>query len=433
MKIIKGFVTINAFIDQTASVAVLGELSSWSRSYSLEKGEYQFDALPNYKLVTFKTVEDTDGSNLILNNTQVGLIINVANAMMSYAQNHIRPYDPTDFENTVLASFSGQISDLQFGNYADNGSLALPEWYSFTSVNDNNAFVKIWLSDSAFQDQYDEGLIVVIPPIPVLDNFFGLYNNVVNELATNDLSVIATRIQDAKGVYPENYLRVLKFDFINTFYPSQTTPTQWSVLIYGKAPDNVDSIKDAIVQYVLENSTHTKTQWEALLPDLFKRTEFLFIPRWDKQAVPNLTVTSGIYKDMMDPLECLTFVKNMIDFYPANFIDQNTTIMSYPYKGLTLVAINGDSNIAGKQRLDALYPDYISVFPPNPDFSRMQIPTRNWVIFMELLIMTAENATVFSSVPSTLRKQVRDGLLLISGLHENVNYLVAARSNAVFN
>lgn len=433
MKVLKGFVTISQYINNTpGNTSVLGELSTWSMTYSKEKGEYKDISLPGYSLISFKNIESTTGVAEAVQQSQALQVLQVVNQSINYAISHVRPYNQSDFKNTLLAAFNARISTLNFGPFVDNGSIALPQWISWVSLEHNNSLVKIWLADEAFQNQYDEYEITVLPPLTNLDNFFGLYSTVVANLSNNTLSQLSDAIEVAKGLHPETYLRILNFDFINTANISQHHSTNWGVLVYGKAGDNIDTIKDAIIEYVLANSTHDRSAWENILPDLFKRTEFIFLPRWDKEAIPNLGNLSILYSSILDPKECLQFAKDNIAFYTDVFIDDNTTILPYDYKAISLVCVNGSSNVDGKKKLTDVFPDYIPISSTSTDFNRMQVATRNWVLLMEELLILAETATEFTSVPSPFRRIVRNDTLYISVLYNNVNFLVAARSNAFY-
>lgn len=329
-----------------------------------------------------------------------------------------------------MVAFNQRIANLQFGEFIDNGQLALPSWISWKSLANNNNEIKIWLADDAFQNQYDEYDIVVIPPLDDLDQFFFAYGNVVALLNQITPSGFNDKIQDAKTNHPETYTRYMSFDFYNVLNPNQKTSTNWGLLIYGKQGDNVDSIKDAIISYILANSTHPQSDWMVIFPDLFKRTEFIVLPRYDLMSVPNQTLLSGLYKSMMDPKECAAFAKNNIGFYSQNWIDTNTLTFPYPYKAITLVSINGDTNVAEKAKLDVLFPDYIPEPSTSPDFNRMEPYTRDWVVFLEQLLIVAETIQPYQTVPNSMRKITRDGNIFVTAMYDNVNYLVAARSNA---
>ncbi len=432
--IVKSFMTINAYVNNIpGQTSVLGELSTWSRTYSKEKGEYQYNDLNGYRLTTFKVLDQATGIESVLPDSLARQAIEMVMACINYATLHIRPYDSVDFKNTLLSSFFGQIGNLSMGEFRDNGSLALPEWLTWTSLSNNNTVMKVWLSDPAFQDQYDDYEIIVIPPVEPVDMMFNDYNLALTAINDRSSSQLSDKIELLKNGNPESYLRFRDFRFYNSLALTQHNKTLWTTLIYGKTGDNIDSIKDALTEYILENSTHTRAEWEVILPDVFKRTEFILFPRWDKISIENLGNNSSLYSSAVDPLEAIAFAKSAIDFYPAAFIETNTSVFPYTYKALSVVAVNGNTNVSGSERLFDLFPDYIPVSSTSADFNRMQEKTRDWVIFIGDLIRQAETLTSFSSVPLNMRKQSRSGILYVSAMFDNINYMVAAKSNDLFN
>lgn len=433
MNLIKGFVSINQYISNVAGiVSPLGELSTWSMTYSKERGEYKSNTVPGYSLITFKSVNDVTGIPVVVVDSQTTQILQLVAACVNYAIVNIRPYDSTDFRNTILANFATRISFLNFGNFVDNGSLALPAWISWRSVEHNNNSVKIWLSDQAFADQYDDYEIKVIPPIDTLDNFFGTFNIVSNTLDNRDLNDLSDKIATVKGNHPETYLRIHNFDFVNAVNPTQTHKSDWAVVVYGKAGDNIDAIKDAITDFILTNSTHTVQQWTLIFPDLFRRTEFVFLPRWDLVSIPNLSTQAVLYSSIVDPAECIEFAKNNISFYDDVHIADNVKLLPYDYKAISLICINGDGNIDGKKDITNIIPDYIPVPSTSTDFNRMQTSTKNWILTVDDLLILAETANENTSMPANIRKIVRDNVLFITTLHNGVNYLIAAKSNSFY-
>lgn len=434
MQVIKGFVTINQYINNVpGNLSTIGELSTWASTYSREKGEYQFNDIPDYKLITFKSVDSDTNQNLSVEATQGKQILNIVKEAVSYAQGHIRPYNGLEFLNHLVTTFFNKVTGLHMGNFVDNGDIALPEWISWTSLEHNGNEIKIWLANQAFLDQYDEYEILVIPPLTNLDELFGPYNTAVTTINSRNAAGLTDLIQNTKGSDPETFIRALEFNYINRQNVSQITTTNWTLLIYGKAGDNVDAIKDAITDYLLANSTHTTEEWITIFPDIFKRTEFVILPRWDKLSIPNLTVNAALYSSILNPAECITFAQAGAPFYAANFVANNTHIVPYDYKAISLLIVNGNDNALGKQSISEMFADYIPVPSTSLDFNRMQLATRDWMILIERLLIAAEDAGEYSTIPIDFRRIKRNGILFITALMDGVNYLVAAKSNAIYN
>jgi len=89
-------------------------------------------------------------------------------------------------------------------------------------------------------------------------------------------------------------------------------------------------------------------------------------------------------------------------------------------------------NPDGKRKITDLFPDYIPIPTSSIDFNRMQVRTRDWLILLETVLMIAETANEFTSVPTNLRRIKRGDTLYISALYNNINYLVAAKSNTFY-
>ena len=369
MLFLKGFVTISEYVNnEPGKTSLLGELSTLSRTYSREKGEYSDISKPGYRLVTFRC-NDENNVKITVPKALTEQILSLVIDCIVYAKSHIRPYDSDDFKNTILTTYYQKISDIQFGQMIDNGTLALPEWISWTSLETPDSVVKIWLSDNSFQEQYDDTEIIVIPPIDTVDNFFHQYNLAMNEVRDVTSNMLSDKINVAKDGNPETFIRLLDFDYHNVLSVDQKNKTTWSVIIYGKAGDNIDSIKDAIVEYILANSVRSRDQWEIIFPDIFKRTEFVILPRWNKVSIENLTNLSSLYSSIVDPSESIDFAKNAISFYPQDFIGQNVTVLPYDYKAVSLVVVNGMGNVEESNNLYKVIPDYIPVPSTSSDFN----------------------------------------------------------------
>ena len=430
MQTIRGAVTLNSFINNApGTIAEFFELSPFALTYSRERGEYQDAGFSGYVFHAFKAVDSTTNATYVLPSTQVTEILGVVKAVLTYMSGKSYPYDLADLRNTVQAAFSASITSFATGSLHTGTDITLPDYLTWTSTAHNNAEIKIWLRNEAFENQYSDFEIITSPPIDQLDRFFGTYGDLATELAAISVSDTIDRVQTYENGIPATVIRLYSFNFLNKNATTQSTPVVWGTLVYGRNGDNVDSIKDALVAYILANSTHSQAEWEVIFPDLFKRTEFLFCPRWDKVAIANLTAASALYSSAADPLESIEYAKAFWPEVAGSFVEANLTLLPFDYKAITLMALNGQSNLAGKTSLMSLFPDYIPVSTSSPDFNRMVIYTREWLLMMVELINFAETADEFTTIVSPMRRIIRNGKIYVSRIYDSVNYMVACRSN----
>ena len=430
MKVLKGFVTLQSLLSNVPNVvSPVGEMSLWSQTYTKERGEYIHPTLSDYRLTSTKNLDEILGE-VIVPQSLVNTTILTVDSIKQYLVSYPKPYDLEHLRDTIQGDLVGQIQNLNIGPLVESGLIWLPEWISFISVVDSTQSVKIWLSDEAFQYQYDEFEITTIPPLTNIDDFFLSPTVVKNKISTVTFQEKVTRIQAAKGTNPETYILSLSFDYVNPLNTIDKTKTDWSILIYGEEGNYIDHIKDAIIEHILSNSTHTRDEWEKILPDLFKRTEFIVIPRWDKFAIPELVFNTGIYGALSDPVESIDYSTRVVrDFYPSLHVSTNLNILPHHYSNLTLNVINGIKNIEGKEKFSLLFSDYINVPTTHLDFNRMSEYTRKWALGIYEAIIHAEKVTPLKSIRRPYRKITRGGHLYIAWLYDNVNYLVHCKYN----
>jgi hypothetical protein len=432
MYALKGFISNTPFSDNTPGAkAKLGELSKHSRTFSRESGEYSDqDIAPNLTLTTFISKNgdvSVEMPALITKQT-----LEVANFI--YAQTLGGQLDilPAVMLENLLTDFVGKASEFECGNMVSNGVYTLPEWVSWKCLNDPahpDNFLKVWFVDNSFQQQYDEYEIYVIPPLAVLNNFFKPGSEVEAMIDNLTSSDTMERIQAAKAGYPETVVRTNTYNYIDPLNSAHVVPTDWSVLIYGAAGDNVDAIKDALMAYILANSTHTRNEWTKIFPDIFKRTEFILLPLWDQYAIPNRELATGIYSPQIQLATVVSKMKQFATQYPEAHIDSHLTMMGHPYRSLALVSIGSPDNRNTQFKLLDIFPDLIAVSSTSVDFNRMSQITQDWASMLANMLVTAESMSEFASIPSGMMKVTRDGILYLTKSYRNINYLMVAKSN----
>lgn len=426
MNIVKGFVNIQSLISNVPGVvSSIGELSPNGFTYSKDKGYYTNTALDGYELITFTSVDDNGGKR-VLPIEEVDFIIRVVDYVKLYTSAREAPFSVDDLRSNLLDQFIGKLGNLEVGEFVLNQSTGLPSWISWTGTEPTTGNY-IWLADEAFRNQYDDYEITVIPPIQNLDTFFLSTPVVATAIYTQTVDKIMDRVNDAKQGYPETFIRFLRYDFIDPVHRDRRIETLWGVLIYGGYGDNVDDIKDAIAEYVLANSTHIRDNWEQIMPDIFRRTEFSILPRWDLYSIPNMLTYQGLYSQLVNPKETLELAKTYLNMYSPLHIGDNVYIAPYPYKSIMLVIVNGQYNIEGKKDFKEMFPDFIPIPSTSLDFGRMTLKTQDLVYKLEEMLMVAETMGNYTLIPRSMRRVRRLGKLYLTRMIDNVNYVMVPK------
>jgi len=434
MYVQKSFISNTNFANNMPGfTAQLGELSSYGSSFARDKGYYaNKDIAANLLLTTFIS-KDGEASIPVpaLIATQTLTICNFV-YNQTLGGDHSVAADVL-LEN-LLTQYAGLAGQFECGNIISDGTYSLPEWVQWKNLTDTahpDNIVKVWFVDASFQTQYDEYEIYVIAPFTNLDDFFKSGPEVELEVRALLSSETMDRIQAMKSGYPETIIRTNTYNYVDPLNTLHTVPTDWTVLIYGPSGDNIDSIKDALMAFILANSTHTRPQWIPLLPDIFKRTEFIIVPLEDQYAIPNLQQSTGIYSPQVKLSTAVAKMKLFASQYPDSHIDSNLTTMGHPYRSLALLVIGSPDNRLAKYLLSDYFPDFISVASSSIDFNRMSQVTQDWAVILENLISVAESMGDFTTIPVGMQKIHRDGILYLAKSYMNVNYLVVAKASLI--
>lgn len=430
MRLIQGFVTKDTFINnQAGRVNEFFELSPLSLTYSKGRGEYQSSSNQGDVLHTFFSKETTTGVSFVLLNPEVSNILAVVNEVLSFCNTNTG-FTSQQLVSRITAVFPTQISGFSHGEIFEGDRYTLPDWTSWTLSS--GEVVRIWHRDEAFQNQYSFYEISVVAPLDNIDLFFGRYSDISAQMKALTMPLVMERIQTAKGVYPETFTRVMSFRFYNANNPAQYTDTNWGVLVYGKNGDNVDSIKDAILTFLLANSTKTEEEWKVIFPEIFVRTEFMLFPRWDKVAINETNLLGVIYSSIHKPSEMIKHVKdNAPSVLDDLYLSNRLSVIPFDYKAIVCGVIAGTTNNTNIDDLVEMFPDYLPVNTSSLDFNRMTVKTRTWVLKMVELIKLAETATEFSTIHNPMRRIIRNNKLFICLVYDNVNFLVSAKKNTI--
>jgi len=426
-----GFVSSPALVDNTqGQTAIVFELSELSRSFAKDKGTYTSSLLPQYELTTFSTVNDL-GVSVALSQLNVNIMVRVINEVVAYDASHTAPHDPSDYQAAVASAVFGSASDIVLGPLVTTGSKSVPEWVSFTTTipNESSFNTKIWLCDAAFQIQYTNFQIEVVPPIEHIDQLVGNYSQALALITAAGFGWLTQKIEEVRGQYPYTTIRFDQFKFVNRQNPSQFTPVVWPTLIYGPEGSDLDSVKEAIVHYIETHSTYDISIWKATFPELFTRVEIVYVPLWERISIENQTPVTSMYSSVV-PLksieDAIHLVRPEVD---AAYRSDRVEVMYGTYKTIAYATIGGETNPFGKQRVTELYPDYLPIDTNSADFPRMQVETQNYVLALNRLTMAAETMNKFTPVPQGIKRVVRGADVYACMTLQGVRHMVYCRLN----
>lgn len=432
MKMIQGFVVLPHFINNVVGqTAPFGELSTYARTFAKEKGEYRHGDYPEYQLITFDA-SDTDTSALVtLSTAEVEEIFTTVRAMFAFANNTARPFLLSAFQQEMENQLGLTHLNLVLGPLVVGESTDFPQFVSFISRNNTNNQVKVWFSNEAFESQYTGYDIVVIPPFEPVADFFGPFTEVKSKIESTSFTSLGDRIQDAKNGQPETVSRLVTVRFVNRHSPTIAINVVFGVLIYGAEGDYPDAIKDAIVNHLVSNSIYNDEAWQTVFPDLFDRTEFLYLPRWDKIALENLTERSSLHSTVLSPAELLLSARGFLSSMTPTHIENHSHFLVSTYKLLSGLVVGGTNNMADHETFAQSFPDYIPVPTTSVDVARMSLRTQHMSEFLSVLLGHAETASKHSALPKGVRRIVRADKIFVAKAYDGINFLVAIKANEI--
>ncbi len=431
MYILKGFMVYSALADNTVGViAPLGELSTDSLTFAKEKGQYKSSQYPDGVLYSFESRESSVGL-VPVPQQQSDYALAVGQWVFEAGISGELDGSRTSCLQAFTAEFSTDLENFEVGEMITNGDIWMPSWVSYR-IQGTDSYVKLWFADEAFSGQYDGFELEIIPPVENLDDLFGTRAQVQALLAQRTIRDLIQITEQERQEHPYTVLRTDEFAWVDRFDtgdPKWETPTYWTVLIYGRIANNIDTIREQLVKWILENSEKTRDEWIEVLPELFAATEFIITPMWSQYAVPNQTIQAGVYSPIVKIPEALSLAKQTCKGagFTEAWVEENATITGAVYKSLSFVATGSTENTDGVVNFADRFPDYMAVPTTSHDFSRMSTATQGWIMLFQEMLKHAEMLTEYSGVPTGFNRLIRDGVVYLTKDYQGVQYLVVTR------
>ena len=461
---VKGFASVGDLASNASrNVAMIGELSTYSETFSrdrqLSSGSFKLN--PSDSLSEEQGIHQT----IFSCSTTAGVSIVVSPVLLEFLEelnawvyaSGMRVEFNNNSETTrqlIVGSWATPLYNLQLGAMVQHEGeyypesitfeltrASLTEWYEnkynttlTLSTDYNRSQIKIWYSDRAFKAQYDDYLIEIVPPIDNIDDFFRIASAVRGLVNAVTTPMLMNKVRDKADGDPYTESPALEFDWNDPLTQGNKIKTVWTFVVYGNAGLSVDAIKERLRQWILANSTHTREEWTAIFPDIFRSTEFIFMPMWNRYAIPNMTTAEGVYSPILDYQDALIASGIVICGvgYNTPHLVNRLAFIGNPYKSVALMVCGGPDNRVGAVALNQVWPDYINVPTMSVDFNRMQPSTQAWITTLQRLLRAAEEATEFSEIPvgfSRIRRRNSQNQVVtyIATTVNNIQYMVVTK------
>lgn len=429
MNIIKGFALNRTFIDNTPGVvAGIGELSTMGFTFSKEPRIYSSATYATISLVHFPSINSDVGYTAPIPDAQKDHILKVINAVYTRASLGNTVIPPGVFVEYLINQMGNELADITTGGTIISGTRSIIEWVQWrnTTITDQNVN-KVWFVNDSFVGQFDEGEVEVVLPFDDPDRFFGQPADVKDLLTNLTYSEEMQRIQAARNETSETTLWGQTFDYINPVNTNDKTPAKFTALLYGSSVNNIDIIKEAIVNKLLTGSAYTRDQWKNILPEIFRRSEFMLFPDWNKMAIEHVVGSvNGIYSPVVDLTTIINrLITNAFEYDEAH-IRLNAQAFTFPYMSVSISCIGHIENREDKVKITDWFPDYFMTNSTSADFSRMTPLTQEWVLTLAAMMPIARDMTNSSSIPLGYSRVIRGNVMFLSKNLNNMQYLLAS-------
>lgn len=443
---VRGVVSYGVLTDNRVDrIAPVGELSNLARTYSRDQQVYSRGSGEETVHLTVFRVCDGLGT---LGELRVGVadqVLAIGQWLYGYGVEGELRESVEGVREALLAAFGASVMELAVGPLVEDAErgLWLPQRIDCVIVTEQSGEVvrtgvRLWLSDQAFIEQYDEMDLELIGPVDHLDDLFrapSVVRELVGRRSTQELmELIRYRVQGQ----PYTLVRSEEFDYYPPGDPELRFPTTWTFVIWGSGRDHYDRIRQRLADWILSQSAYSAEQWAALFPDIFSTTEFIITPLWTRYAIANRTDDPGMYSPTVPLQVGLEAVQRTATGpkYTPQTVHDHTAVLNTTYKSLALLVTGGPENRNRLTHFFRAYRDYLAIPTASPDFDRMRPRTRLFVEFLHSLLFSAESVTEYSVLPDSMTRVWRtnaqgERVMYVTARHDHIQYLVVSKQSMV--
>lgn len=443
---IQGFIQIGALINnEPGQTAAVGELSEQSHSFARSK---QYFSKSNLQVEFVAFTSKRDKTTITVPSAFSDHILTLSQWIYTQSINGNFKNDEVEFQRLLLGQFNTTIGDVQSGSMIASDSNWFPRWVSWKLIvaasgvedpTDVDNTMIVWFDDADFNLNYTGCEIYPQMPIMPVDVFMGVKSAVAKAMEAFNLPDHHEAINVRAAGYPYTALATHNYTWHDREDYDATLLVPISLLIYGRAGLNPTRQKEALRDYILENSDYPVSDWVKVFPEIFTTTKFTFVPGWSVRGIPNEEDIAALYSPML-PYDFLVKAVKQFGEWGAQTVAQKnsneipkptTDVQFFPsiYKSLSGIVISGPENAIDKDTLNKVIPDYALISTQNADIARVSKATTDWLkLFFEALVAAEEYHPYDTSLSVVKGVDAENPALYYYVFeYDNVEYRVIAR------
>lgn len=426
-----GFIEIPNFQSNDAdTIATIGELSAFGRTFSTEVGLYSLPAYENVQLISIDSRRDKALATVGLGYTDP--VLHIAQWLYDRSMQGQLGQDPLVIKQALTAQFGASANITSVGPVViQGGRYYFPSYITLnlTNTGESNELY-IWFADTAFTSTYaypgyEMRLINQVTPV---DTLMGSAEAVLAVLKTITPATFTAALQSAMGQKPTTSAWSNEYTWHCLTNPDITYPFPLGALLNGVAGSNIDNILDFIRETFLANSQHAIADWRVVLPEVFRQTEFILVPLWDRKSLDNQDQSTRLYSPTSRAFGTKPYTDRYMPEFTADWLKQNLTTSMCIYKNLTFLACGNPDNYGAKFAFDEQFPKYAAISTLSPEFSKIPEYTRNFIVQMVALFTQAEIDNGKGILPAGLTRIERNGVIYVTFTYDSCQYLCPIRS-----
>lgn len=425
-----GFLSLKNYWEPDAGeIAPFGELSTESQTHERSISKLNHALSANRYLTVFNTKDDA-GKQVDLPSDDLSHIWVILDWVANEIENGRTTSNARDFHVAISNQFSSVASNFEIDAMVNGSNKYAPTYVKWKHATSGNQY-QYWLSDSAFQNQYPEGEVVVVPKIPRTSTWFLSKSDVENAInqqtqtsIIQDLNKLCVRADGTAAAYTSiSPLFVRWYDKDDS---QSVLDIEWTVAIYGKAKNNPEDIKAAIRRYLLDSGNYTDADWIPIFPEIFNPTEFMLVPLWAHEATAPSKATA-IFQPMVRLELTLNLMKTIAPDYTDAHVTEHTVLVPNVHESISMLSCSSPNNQTKKFRLFNYFDDYFLVNSKSPDWSRVSKDTQDFINLLHTMLHYAKVATGSTVLPSELFRVYRQNRMYIVGKVGELTLLMMSR------